>query len=772
MIAQEPNAGSTLLRWVGDVLEVRATREGKGSGRMVFRTNLGAASVHQREVLAHVDEARLISGDDWHDIPMDPCGRGAWRVRIPLLEVGVFAGKICFIPNQTPVPEWAEGGNLIVKVAPAHTAADNTIYAAFTRQFGAIMAAPFAPKTFADEEKALDTAGYTVIPPSGTFRSLARHLDHIFAGLGFRNLLLLPIHPTPTTYARMGRYGSPFAGLDFLSVDPALAEFDTSATPLDQFRELVAAVHAHDGFLFMDLPANHTGWAATFQIHHPEWYKRNVDGSFHSPGAWGVTWADLVELDYSKPALRRKIADVFLHWCRLGVDGFRCDAGYMIPKAAWDVIVALVRREFPDTVFLLEGLGGPMATTEALIGVSGLDWAYSEVFQTYDRRAFEAMLPNTLRLSEQRGPLIHFAETHDNNRLAATSPAWARLRLALSAMLSQQGGFGITAGVEWYAQEKIDVHGCGGLNWGAADNACAFIRRLNAILRSHPLFGPGTTIAMAQRGGGNVLAFTRSRPGHDPLLILANLDWKQAQSVSFDASGFPYREAYDLIEGKPCLVNPLRMPLKPGQVRCLSSRPGDLTAVDGATHQRDAAPIAGLTKRYRLVMALRTRQWTEQPVDLYMRIHVNHVAPRLHVEPLGSAALHHRGIVVGSVLGKELAMGLIIKYRGIVVVPICPRIVISITEADVGSCLELCLSIDEVDWIREKGRHGSLSAVKLSRLVDNPPIIHPVRRVQFHPARGNVYPVACHAEVPLQVGVLSHVEIGSRDEVAPFVGHY
>ena len=643
MIAQEPNAGSTLLRWVGDVLEVRATREGKGAGRMVFRTNLGAASVHQREVLAHVDEARLISGDDWHDIPMDPCGRGAWRVRIPLLEVGVFAGKICFIPNQTPVPEWAEGGNLIVKVAPAHTAADNTIYAAFTRQFGAIMAAPFVPKTFADEEKALDAAGYTVIPPSGTFRSLARHLDHIFSGLGFRNLLLLPIHPTPTTYARMGRYGSPFAGLDFLSVDPALAEFDTSATPLDQFRELVAAVHAHDGFLFMDLPANHTGWAATFQIHHPEWYKRNADGSFHSPGAWGVTWADLVELDYSKPALRRKIADVFLHWCRLGVDGFRCDAGYMIPKAAWDVIVALVRREFPDTVFLLEGLGGPMATTEALIGDSGLDWAYSEVFQTYDRRAFEAMLPNTLRLSEQRGPLIHFAETHDNNRLAATSPAWARLRLALSAMLSQQGGFGITAGVEWYAQEKIDVHGCGGLNWGAADNACAFIRRLNAILRTHPLFGPDTTIAMAQRGGGNVLAFTRSRPSHDPLLILANLDWKQTQSVSFDASGFPYREAYDLIEGKPCLVNPLRMPLKPGQVRCLSSRPGDLTAVDGATHQRDAAPIAGLTKRYRLVMALRTRQWTEQPVDLY-KDDLNALANRFIEDPCAFA--NHRAVTL------------------------------------------------------------------------------------------------------------------------------
>ncbi len=634
MIRQEPAAGDAILRWVGDILEVHAQREGKGAGRMVFRTNLGAASVHQREVLAHVDEARLISGDDWHDIPMEACGRGAWRVRIPLLEVGVFEGKACFIPNDTPVPEWPDGTNTKIKVAPAHTAAGNMLYAAFTRQFGAAMAAPFRPTTFAAEEETLDRAGYTVIPPSGTFRSLIRHLDHIFEGLGFRGLLLLPIHPTPTTFARMGRYGSPFAGLDFLSVDPALAEFDTSATPLDQFRELIAATHARGGSLFMDLPANHTGWAATFQIHHPEWYKRNVDGSFHSPGAWGVTWEDLVELDYSNPALRRKIADVFLYWCRLGVDGFRCDAGYMIPKAAWDVIVALVRREFPDTVFLLEGLGGPVATTQALIGSSGLDWAYSEVFQTYDRNAFEAMLPGTVALSEKHGPLIHFAETHDNNRLAATSPAWARHRIALSAMLAQQGGFGITAGVEWLAQEKIDVHGCGGLNWGSADNACQLIRRLNAILRSHPLFGPGTHLALVQHGGGNVLAAVRSRPGHAPLLILANLDCKRQQTVSFDASGFPFRQAYDLLEGKPCPVNPAGTRLAAGQVRCLSPNAGDLTATESAVCQRGSAPVAGMARRQRLVMALRTLRWLDESVDLYAE-NLDALANRFIDDPVG-----------------------------------------------------------------------------------------------------------------------------------------
>lgn len=617
IMKQEPAAGSQMLKWVGDILEVKAFREGRGAGRMVFRTNLGAAAIHQAEVLAHVDEARLISGDDWHDVPMESCGKGCWQVKIPLLEVGIFEGKVCFLPNTRPEPEWLDGGNIVIKVAPAQTAGGNLIYAAFVRQFGAQMAAPFAHHAYEREEATLDRAGYTVIPPSGTFRNLIRHLDHILVRLGFRNLLLLPIHPTPTTFARMGRYGSPFAGRDFLDIDPALAEFDRKATPLDQFRELALAVHARGGSLLMDLPANHTGWAATFQIHHPQWYKHDADGAFHSPGAWGVTWEDLVELDYSQPELRRAIADVFLYWCRQGVDGFRCDAGYMIPKSAWDVIVALVRREFPDTIFLLEGLGGPLQTTEALIGNSGLDWAYSELFQTYDRAAFEGMLPEMLRLSEQHGPLVHFAETHDNNRLAATSPLYAKLRMAISALLSQQGAFGITAGVEWFATEKIDVHSCGGLNWGAEEHACAWLRRLNTILRIHPLFAADTHLEQAQRGGGNVLAIVRRRTGYAPLLILVNLDWKQPQTVSFRAEAFPGNLACDLLSGEAAVrVVADGMPLAPGQVRCLSPRAEDLGLVEGALRQRGIVPVAELQQRARRVMAMRTQLWLGETPDV------------------------------------------------------------------------------------------------------------------------------------------------------------
>lgn len=70
------------------------------------------------------------------------------------------------------------------------------------------------------------------------------------------------------------------------------------------------------------------------------------------PLGLGVIWGDLTELDHSCFDLWKYLAESFLTWCERGVDGFRCDAGYMIPLPAWRYIIAHVRLQYPDTVFL------------------------------------------------------------------------------------------------------------------------------------------------------------------------------------------------------------------------------------------------------------------------------------------------------------------------------------------------------------------------------------------------------------------------------------
>ena len=512
---QIPGCGEYELRWKGDPLAVSLTLDSPRQGRAVFRTDVGG---------------------EWTDLPMSATAPGAFAVTVPLENVGVFDGKCCFFPDGSSVPEWPQGGNLRIKVAPAATRRANAIYTVFPRQFG-------------------------------SFRAVRRQLGHIMDVMGFRIVQTLPPFPVPTTYAVMGEYGCPFAATDFRSVDPALAEFDRCTTPLDQFRELVDAVHAKGGQLFIDLPANHTGWASTLQTHHPEWFRRQPGGQFISPGAWGVVWEDLVELDYAHEALRDYMAEVFLFWCRQGVDGFRCDAGYMIPAAAWEVIVQRVREQYPDTVFMLEGLGGPLAVTDRLLAETGLDWAYSEIFQTYDRRQFEQYLPAANVRAERYGALVHFAETHDNDRLARGGQTYARLRVALAALLSHQGAWGITNGVEWFATEKIDVHGKNDLNWNASENMIDLIVSLNRLVADHPAFAGRSHQELIQCGGGNFLAVLRTSAS-GRILVLANLDCGNSVQAHWDGNKFPEGDCRDLLNERTFKLCQ-GVTLGPGEFLCL-----------------------------------------------------------------------------------------------------------------------------------------------------------------------------------------------------------
>jgi predicted glycogen debranching enzyme len=543
---QLPQPGDYLLKWRGDSIEVQLRLPSPRKGRAFLRTDIGSASVLRREVIDETEKGVVPRAEGWSDIPLDEVSPGVFSKKIQLDEIGVFSGKTCFFPEGSSIPLWPHGSDFRVKVQSSQTRSCNSIYTVFPRQFG-------------------------------SFRAVVRNLGHIMDDMGFRIIQTLPPFPVPTTYAVMGEYGCPFAATDFFSVDPAMAEFDARTTPLDQFEELVGAVHARGGLFFIDLPANHTGWGSTLQLHHPEWFKRGKDGRFISPGAWGVVWEDLVELDYSHSGLCSYMAQVFLHWCRKGVDGFRCDAGYMIPSRVWAYIVAKVREEYPETVFMLEGLGGDIAVTDDLLSKAGLDWAYSELFQTYDRGAFEWYLPNAAGRASQYGSLVHFAETHDNDRLAKNGEVWARLRVMLASLLSWQGSWGITNGVEYFATEKIDVHGKNDLNWGASHNMVGLISRLNSILRHESVFTGESSLSVITRGDGNVLAVLRTKCASSQMperkiLVLANLDCGVSSSVDWDRGQFPFAKAFDYVSEREVDLSG-NVTLMPGEVMCLAPTP-------------------------------------------------------------------------------------------------------------------------------------------------------------------------------------------------------
>ena len=530
-----PAPGERQLRFVGDrvrfVLKDRDGRRPPRGWSARLRTNLGRAEVLRREIIQSHTHGLPLAGASWRDLPMRE-ENGEWSLELPLAEVGYFKAK-AYLLDPKGWQHWPQGSDAGISVHPDSYRTANTIYCAFPRLFGASKTAVTTQDEALEKKiQPLDQLGYSVIPPSGKLRDLTQCLPHIINTLRCRILHLLPVSPVPTTYARFGRFGSPYAAQDLTAIDPALVVFDQRTNGVDQFCELTYATHKLGGRVFLDIVINHTGWGSTLQENHPEWFLKNPDGSFASPGAWGTTWEDLVELEQHDVALWDEIAQSLLTWCRRGTDGFRCDAGYKVPRAAWQYIIARVQQEFPETIFLLEGLGGALETTEDLLTEGGMQWAYSELFQNYSGGEVGRYLDYSNRQSERAGLYAHYSETHDNDRLAKKGRAWSLLRNRLSALTSPSGAFGYTGGVEWLATEKIKVHGCTGMSWNSAQNIVPELAQLSRLLANHPCFLDGAKLTRLSQQDSPVYALLReSVTGENSVLVLVNTDVEKSHTL-------------------------------------------------------------------------------------------------------------------------------------------------------------------------------------------------------------------------------------------------
>ena len=613
-----PAPGERLLRFVGDKI-LFTLRAGNNSPAQKnwsarLRTNLGRAATRRHEIISAHAGVTAAAGASWRDVPMQKTAEG-WSAELPLAEVGYFKAK-AYLLDEKDWQYWPDGPDLTLSVHPNFARTGNTLYCAFTRLFGATKnLVSTANPTLEASLQSLEKLGYATLPPSGKFRDLARQLPHIIHTLGCRVIHLLPVHPTPVTYARFGRFGSPYAALDLTAVDPALVEFDKRTTGIEQFCELTYAAHSLGARVFIDIVINHTGWGSTLQENHPEFFLKRPDGEFASPGAWGTVWEDLVELEQNDVALWDLIADSLLTWCRRGVDGFRCDAGYKIPAPAWEYIIARVQNEFPETIFLLEGLGGSWDTTELLLTEGGMQWAYSELFQNYSGREVAGYLDYANRQDQRVGGYVHYSETHDNSRLAERGRAWSLLRNRLCALTSPSGGFGFTCGVEWLATEKINVHGNTGLNWDSPDNIIPELALLNRLISDHPCFFDGAKLTRLSPPDSPVYALLReSAEGKDSVLVLVNTELEKENAVTLPRPVI--REKLPFIGEKSSPVDLLQQKLPaissealnivfklpPGAVYCLAATEKPV-GFNGSDYRRARAQAGWAFESFNKVMA-------------------------------------------------------------------------------------------------------------------------------------------------------------------------
>ena len=223
--------------------------------------------------------------------------------------------------------------------------------------------------------------------------------------------------------------------------------------------------------MFLDIVINHTGWGSTLQENHPEWFLRKPDGAFVSPGAWGN--------DLGRPggtgAARRRASGTSRRrasstWCRRGVDGFRCDAGYKIPAAGLAIHHRpRAARSFPKRCSCSKAWAAHGKPPKACSPKAACSGPTPSCSRTIPAARWPATSTTPAARASASACYVHYSETHDNDRLAPRKAApWSLLRNRLCALTSVSGGFGFTCGVEWLATEKIHVHGSTGLAWGNA----------------------------------------------------------------------------------------------------------------------------------------------------------------------------------------------------------------------------------------------------------------------------------------------------------------
>jgi len=387
-----------------------------------------------------------------------------------------------------------------------------------------------------DRGRARFGAWYELFPRSwGGFSGVAAVLPEI-AALGFDVVYLPPVHPIGETFrkgrnnaerARKGDPGSPWAiggpagGHDAL--DPDLGTDD-------DFDAMVAAAKAAGVEIALDF-AIQCSPDHPWLVEHPEWFNRRPDGTIKYAENPPKRYQDIHNVDWDseqRDELWRALRDVVLGWCRRGILAFRVDNPHTKPVPFWEWLIAEVRSEFPEAIFLAEAFTRPAPmTTLAKVGFSQsytyFTWKntkaeiveFVEQVRSWAPTYRPNMWPNT--------PDILHEYLQDGGR-----PAF-EARLVLATTLSPS--YGIYSGYEACentpvrkgSEEYLDSEKYEVKKRSLKGPLLPLIRRLNEIRRAHPALQRFESLTWLDTHNGELIAYAKSE-GDDVVITVVNLD--------------------------------------------------------------------------------------------------------------------------------------------------------------------------------------------------------------------------------------------------------
>ncbi len=401
-----------------------------------------------------------------------------------------------------------------------------------------------------DRPRALHGAWYEFFPrsegahgtTSGTFRTAMERLPAV-ADMGFDVVYLPPIHPigkinrkgpnsaefpggkpddiSPDDPGSPWAIGSEEGGHD--AVHPDLGTLDDLDAFVARTRELGMEV-ALD--LALQCAPDHP-WATE----HPEWFTTRADGTIAYAENPPKKYQDIypINFDNDKEGLYAEVLRVVLHWVAHDVLIFRVDNPHTKPLEFWEWLIATVKKQHPDVLFLAEAFTRPAMMHE--LGRIGFTQSYTYFTWRTGKQELQEYVEELVGSASYMRPNF-FVNTPDilHASLQYGGPPMFKVRAVLASLLSPSWGVysgyelyehvAVKPGSEEYADsEKYQLRP---RDWSQPSLA-PYLTTLNAWRRAHPALQWLTNVTFHDTDNDAVLAWSK-RTGDDVVLVVVNLD--------------------------------------------------------------------------------------------------------------------------------------------------------------------------------------------------------------------------------------------------------
>jgi starch synthase (maltosyl-transferring) len=376
----------------------------------------------------------------------------------------------------------------------------------------------------------------------GTFETATAELERA-AAMRFDVVYLPPIHPIgrenrkgPNNTLTPGPddVGSPWAigalegGHD--AIHPALGTDE-------DFRAFVQRAHELDLEVALDL-ALQAAPDHPWVTQHPEFFTTLPDGTIAYAENPPKKYQDIYPLNFDNApdAIRAETLRVTLHWVEQGVRIFRVDNPHTKPPDFWAWLIATVKADHPDVLFLAEAFTRPAR----MWGLARLGFTQSYTYFTWRGTKTELTeFGEDLRDHWDEGRPNLFVNTPDilPEHLQVGGPGMFGLRAALAATLAPT--WGMYAGFELFEHEPVrpgseeyldsEKYQLRPRDFEDAlmngESLEPWITGLNEIRRAHPALQQMRTLRFHHVDHDALIAYSKQDPATgDTVVVVVSLD--------------------------------------------------------------------------------------------------------------------------------------------------------------------------------------------------------------------------------------------------------